>query len=882
MCSERVEWSKALEAEAPLLGAEAGAGREDAAAAACRSAGRGDAASAPLDAAARGGPAHQAKDHADIHLALAILSNLKGAGVGAGGSLGDDSSGLGLETPSGSASSCTSASAAPDDFSAAPSSEGDEDEDDDDEEEEEHDATERTPLHAARPALAVAIVPAKQAAPDAEATAVPESPRSTASQGAPRARASSNRSSSSSGSSGRTTYSGDLEAGGDPAAAKGKVPDGGWGWVVVAASFVMSMIADGISFSFGLLFVRFLAHFEDSRSKTSWIGSLFMSVPLMSGPLGSALVDRYGCRTMTIVGGLVSALGFVLSAVANSIEMLIVTFGVIAGLGLGLCYVTCVVSIAFWFDKRRALATGLAAAGTGFGTFVYAPLTNLFLVEYGWRGALLLLAGTLLHMCVCGAVMRDPDWWVAEQAKAARAEAKAAEAAAGAGGVSTGSSCGGGASLDGGGGDPGLEEARRMLKMGRSPEYVLAALAANGHGPAHPHGGLANGHCCSSVLNLPTFVRQDESVPVEVLEKLSTNQRVLRAVLDKCPSLFPARSLSDSGPLAALPPPPPPSAPNGTGPARARGGSDRRPQAATPGALGALALPSLKRARCGVAQPSHYLKGIRVHRNSVMYRGAMLNIHKYKLRASSCPDIFRNSMTTIAQEQEEHWYSDMLTLLRGMTDFSLFAELHFTLMQLSTVLLFIWFIVPYFYLADYMTENNYTETEASWLLSIIGITNTIGIVGLGWAGDQPWVNVPKTFAGCLVLCGLSALAMPLCKENFFALAFASGLFGLFFASSFSFTPVILVQLVPLEKFTTAYGLVLLCQGIGNLIGPPVGGWLYDVTKTYDLSFYLTGIWIVVSGLLIAVIPMTKNHRLWGTSITDKEKEIKEADQVSCA
>ncbi|GLG96897.1 Uncharacterized protein GBIM_03771 [Gryllus bimaculatus] len=179
----------------------------------------------------------------------------------------------------------------------------------------------------------------------------------------------------------------------------------------------MSMIADGISFSFGLLFVRFLAHFEDSRSKTSWIGSLFMSVPLMSGPLGSALVDRYGCRTMTIVGGLVSALGFVLSAVANSIEMLIVTFGVIAGLGLGLCYVTCVVSIAFWFDKRRALATGLAAAGTGFGTFVYAPLTNLFLVEYGWRGALLLLAGTLLHMCVCGAVMRDPDWWVAEQAK---------------------------------------------------------------------------------------------------------------------------------------------------------------------------------------------------------------------------------------------------------------------------------------------------------------------------------------------------------------------------------------------------------------------------------------------------------------------------------
>jgi hypothetical protein len=36
-----------------------------------------------------------------------------------------------------------------------------------------------------------------------------------------------------------------------------------------------------------------------------------------------------------------------------------------------------------------------------------------------------------------------------------------------------------------------------------------------------------------------------------------------------------------------------------------------------------------------------------------MYRGAMLNIHKYRLRASSCPDIYRNSMTTIAKEHEE-------------------------------------------------------------------------------------------------------------------------------------------------------------------------------------------------------------------------------------
>lgn len=48
----------------------------------------------------------------------------------------------------------------------------------------------------------------------------------------------------------------------------------------------------------------------------------------------------------------------------------------------------------------------------------------------------------------------------------------------------------------------------------------------------------------------------------------------------------------------------------------------------------------------------HYLRDIKMHRNSVMYRGAMMNIAKYKLRASSCPNIYRNSMIHIDHEDE--------------------------------------------------------------------------------------------------------------------------------------------------------------------------------------------------------------------------------------
>lgn len=79
-------------------------------------------------------------------------------------------------------------------------------------------------------------------------------------------------------------------------------------------------------------------------------------------------------------------------------------------------------------------------------------------------------------------------------------------------------------------------------------------------------------------------------------------------------------------------------------------------------------------------------------------------------------------------------------------------------------------------------------------------------------------------------CGISVICMPLVVETYWALVVMCILFGLTFASSFSFTPIILVRIVSLEDFTCAYGLILLVQGVGNLLGPPFAGLIYDLTK----------------------------------------------------
>ncbi|XP_056642871.1 monocarboxylate transporter 12-like [Diorhabda sublineata] len=659
---------------------------------------------------------------------------------------------------------------------------------------------------------------------------------------------------------------------------KPKIPDGGWGWIVVFSSLLVSMIADGVSLSFGLLFPEFLIEFKASSSDTSWIGSLFLAVPLISGPIMSALVDKYGCRIMTCVGGSVAALGFIMSCRADSISIMYLTFGILAGLGLGLCYVTAVVSIAFWFDKKRTLAVGISASGTGVGTFIFSPLTNLLIFEFGWRGTTLILGGLFLNMCVCGALMRDPDW-ITEQNKVNSKLSKSSKSSKTS--LISLSSTNFLNNLD-------IDELKDVLKSGKNVEYLLQGLETSIESNNVDKSVLKNNH--NSVLNLPTYIRQNEKVPIEVLEQLSSNKKLYNVILENFPSLLLTRSTSDKG-LNKL-------AEDASLIERVpitmcmtlkkeektakkldsvKNGKDVEAQEPlliekSSKKFGGLSkvptVPKLK-AQLNQAQRQNYFKNLKLHRQSLIHRGAIFNNHKYRFKASSCPNIYRVSTLTLKKSDDEKWYDELLDLVKGICDFSLFLELHFFLLSLSTITLFVWFIVPYFYLVEHMTKHGYTNEDASLTISNIGITNTIGMIALGWAGDQPWMNITKTYAICLVLTGVSCAGLMFFTHNFIVLEMCAALFGVFVASTYSFTPGIIVELVPLDRFTTAYGLQLLCMGIGLLVGPPYAGHLYDVTNSWEQAFYQSSIWIIISGLMVALIPYTKNRKILGKGPVEK-------------
>lgn len=77
-----------------------------------------------------------------------------------------------------------------------------------------------------------------------------------------------------------------------------------------------------------------------------------------------------------------------------------------AGLGFALCYTPAIAMVGIYFCERKALAYGIAMSGSGIGTFVLAPVVQLLIEHYSWRGALLILGGLVANLCVCGALLR--------------------------------------------------------------------------------------------------------------------------------------------------------------------------------------------------------------------------------------------------------------------------------------------------------------------------------------------------------------------------------------------------------------------------------------------------------------------------------------------
>ena len=100
-------------------------------------------------------------------------------------------------------------------------------------------------------------------------------------------------------------------------------------------------------------------------------------------PFTGKYIEQYGPRNVTIVGGFLTGLGWLLASFANSVPVLYVVYGIIGGVGVGIAYGVPIAVSARWFPDRRGLAVGLTVLGFGFSALITANLAGYFIGSYG-------------------------------------------------------------------------------------------------------------------------------------------------------------------------------------------------------------------------------------------------------------------------------------------------------------------------------------------------------------------------------------------------------------------------------------------------------------------------------------------------------------------
>ncbi|ESN94057.1 hypothetical protein HELRODRAFT_193822 [Helobdella robusta] len=500
-------------------------------------------------------------------------------------------------------------------------------------------------------------------------------------------------------------------------------PDGGWGWVVMVASFFSNLLVDGILYTFGILYINLIHSFPEAHKATiSMVGSLLGGVYLIvgihnhTGPFVGGLVNKFGCRVVACCGAIVSSAAFIASYFSHNIEMMLVTYGIFGGIGFGLLYLPSIVMVGMYFDRKRALATGIAVCGSGLGTLLFAPLATYLCDTYGWRGANLIMAGLILNGLPCALVYKP------------------------------------------------LKAKKKRKKI-----YME---------------------------NYKDSIKKDPSQATSTSEflKLDTDPT---ATVAKVSSSTDDEELPDVHPL---------------------------------------------------------------YRADVLYGGSVTNIAEYNAN----PDMraYVNSVTDIPRavspSPEGGPCAPLLDVLRKMFDFTLLASPTFIAIALSGVFGFMGFYSPFVYLTDYAQISVSEHPErANWLISTIGLSNTVSRILAGWLADRPWADSTLIHNMALILAGLATCSLTFFSNMVAFYAYAIT-FGFSIAAFIALRSIVICDLLGVQRLTNAFGIVALFQGIALLLGTPVSGAIYDCTGSYKLSFIVSGIMMVLGGVLC--LPVRKINR----------------------
>lgn len=559
-------------------------------------------------------------------------------------------------------------------------------------------------------------------------------------------------------------------------------PDGGWGWIVVAGSFITQVIAGGIVYSFGLFYVEFLDFFKGGKGETALVGSLLGGIMLLVGPVASALINKYGCRVTSLAGVVIASTGFILSIFAPNFYFLCFSYGIVSGVGFGLIYLPSIVIIGLYFERKRPLALGLSVSGSGIGYFAFSPISQYLIDEFGWRGALLLEAGLILNCAVCSTL-----FWPLKVQKPNEKKSS-----------------------------PEQKSNKRdfIERLGKEIDELEIYIDQNDK--------YLDGGSVEFVMITPTGSPAPKHDHIKRLESLFSSGDSFHGSAENKVQLGSTHVIERN--------------------------EYYKPSSPLLSSLDRLQRHSSKR-----EQPKFVYELTNKGNEDLVSKSK--TIEPLPVTDSVCLTQHQDEGTSRPPKilrLDSHIHS--FNKVKKTFDFSLLKNHVFLLYVFSNFLTSLALYSPFIFLVDRAKDGGFSIERAKWILSAAGIGSTLGKVIAGYLSELEGLNHVWFYISTLLVSGAIIALCPL-FDDYLLLIFYGSTIGLFVGGYVSLTSIVLIDLVGKKLMSNGFGILLMFKGIAVLAGPPLTGCLYDMTRSYDMSYIVTGVVIAFSGVILVFIPL---------------------------
>ena len=183
-----------------------------------------------------------------------------------------------------------------------------------------------------------------------------------------------------------------------------------WGYLAIG---VVAMLFAGVLYAWSILKSPLASAFGWSASALALNFTLAMSFFCIGGLLGAKISKSLGHKIALLIAGALAAAGFILTSVLRDapVVMLFITYGILAGSGIGIAYNVVIATVSAWFPDKKGLCSGCLMMGFGASALILGNAANaLFKSTLGWRLTYVLLGIAIcVVLCLAGLFLRKPD-----------------------------------------------------------------------------------------------------------------------------------------------------------------------------------------------------------------------------------------------------------------------------------------------------------------------------------------------------------------------------------------------------------------------------------------------------------------------------------------